>query len=209
MTLWGQKAIQIWEPRVVYVWFDKTSLWQRRHLFHSTQKFFNLFLCRNLSIWICSLFSFCFIRFWLSAIYERNYIINIDLMEFNTFDLVFSLTKNVGVIHLSLLLLGRLFANRRNAFGTYMAVLWVFLAISMAFENIFEFPTNIFDLLLDLDDLGDAFIFLVLIELSVMWNDDFNVMFIYDFFLKQFKMPDTHVLLQITLYFDHLAPLLN
>ena len=78
----------------------------------------------------------------------------------------------------------------------------------MAFENIFEFPTNIFDLLLYLDDLGDAFIFLVLIELSVMWNDDFDVMFIYDFFLKQFKMPDTHVLLQITLYFDHLAPLL-
>lgn len=79
----------------------------------------------------------------------------------------------------------------------------------MTFKHIFEFPTHILNLLLNLDDLCDAFVFLILVELPVVWNDDFDVMFIYDFLLKEFKMPDTHVLLQITLYFDHLAPFLN
>lgn len=130
-------------------------------------------------------------------------------MELYSFDLIFSLSKNVWVIHLSLLLLSRLFANSRNTFGTHMAMFWMLLAISMAFENIFEFATNILNLLLNLDDLGDTFVLLVLVELSVMRNYNFDVMFIYDFLLEKFKMPNAHVLLQVTLNFYHLAPLLN
>ena len=42
--------------------------------------------------------------------------------------------------------------------------------------------------------------------LAVMLDDDLDVMFVYDLRLKAFKMPHTHILLQLSLYFNQRVP---
>ena len=178
------------------------------------QKVFNLVILHFVDFirrfaHFCGLILFGFFVYWNRllhpAINEGDNIINIYLVKFSSFDLVFSWGEDSSFCLLAFLLVWLRAAMTTMA--TVMAfLLRMFASWFLRFNEVIKFQNDCFDFLLDRFDFLHSFVLSVFVKASVVRNDDLYVMLFYDFLVKNFKMPQSHVLLQLSLYFNKRTP---
>lgn len=166
----------------------------------SFQKVFNFFIIHLLKrLIVCwgrpftFLFLACF-NLLFRRIDKWHNIININLMQLNSTNLILSLAEASLFSWFSFSVLRRLFSLlMMTTLRTHMTAF--FLWAIMAFETISKLGANCLNLLMYLFKLCKSFIWGFFIVSTIMRDDNFDVVLRNNLTSKAFKMPQAHVLL--------------